>query len=65
MANTWQGEFPWQNLKPPRKHGTSPVKSFPPNGFEAIDTSTAHLGFRCVLRLSVGAAVISPRLRGF
>jgi len=113
MANTWQGEFPWQNLKPARKRGTSPVRSFPPNGFglfdmagnvwewtsdffasppqggccapgqpgtglprrvikggshlcapnyclryrpaarqgEAIDTSTQHLGFRCVVRV--------------
>jgi formylglycine-generating enzyme required for sulfatase activity len=37
MANTWQGEFPWQNLKPPHKHGTSPVGSFPPNGFGLYD----------------------------
>jgi len=37
MANTWQGEFPWQNLKPPRRHGTSAVKSFPPNGFGLYD----------------------------
>ena len=37
MANTWQGEFPWQNLKPLRKHGASPVKSFPPNGFGLYD----------------------------
>jgi formylglycine-generating enzyme len=113
MANTWQGEFPWQNLKPPRKRGTSPVRSFPPNGFglfdmagnvwewtsdffasaahggccapgqpgagiprrvikggshlcapnyclryrpaarqgEAVDTSTQHIGFRCVVRV--------------
>ena len=112
MANTWQGSFPWQNLKPPRKRGTSPVRSFPPNGFglfdmagnvwewtsdlfaaqgggccvpgepgasiprrvikggshlcapnyclryrpaarqgEAIDTSTQHIGFRCVVRV--------------
>ena len=114
MANTWQGEFPWQNLKPPRKRGTSAVRGFPPNGFglydmagnvwewtsdyfaeqpaaraccappekpaeriprrvikggshlcapnyclryrpaarqgEAVDTSTAHLGFRCIVR---------------
>jgi len=111
MANTWQGEFPWQNLKPPHRRGTSPVGSFPPNGFglydmagnvwewtrdyfdapadehaccgspagtiprrvikggshlcapnyclryrpaarqgEAVDTSTGHLGFRCVVR---------------
>jgi formylglycine-generating enzyme len=37
MANTWQGEFPWQNLKPPRKQGTSAVKSYPPNGFGLYD----------------------------
>jgi formylglycine-generating enzyme len=114
MANTWQGEFPWQNLKPVHKRGTSAVKSFPPNGYglydmagnvwewtgdyftdqpaqhaccapqpgahiprrvikggshlcapnyclryrpaarqgEAVDTSTGHLGFRCVVRVS-------------
>ena len=111
MANTWQGEFPWQNRKPPRKRGTSPVRSFPPNGCglfdmagnvwewtsdffaarggccvpsqpgagiprrvikggshlcapnyclryrpaarqgEAVDTSTQHIGFRCVVRV--------------
>jgi len=136
MANTWQGEFPWQNLKRGRWPGTCPVKSFPPNGFglydmagnvwewtsdyfvtrpaergrggccvlqnprvtsagdslvpgqpgehiprrvikggshlcapnyclryrpaarqgEAIDTSTAHLGFRCILRDAPGAS---------
>jgi formylglycine-generating enzyme len=37
MANTWQGEFPWQNRKPPQRHGTSPVKSFPPNGYGLYD----------------------------
>jgi sulfatase modifying factor 1 len=37
MANTWHGEFPWQNLQPPRKRGTSPVRSFPPNGFGLFD----------------------------
>src|SRR2546428_8963396 len=30
MANTWQGEFPWQNLVSDRYERTSPVKRFPP-----------------------------------
>jgi formylglycine-generating enzyme required for sulfatase activity len=114
MANTWQGEFPWQNLLHDGYAGTSPVGVFPPNGyglhdmtgnvwdwtcdaasanepaqrpccgpaepdahiprrvikggshlcapnyclryrpaarqFEAVDTSTSHIGFRCVVR---------------
>ena len=37
MANTWQGEFPWQNLLTDRFEGTSPVKSFPPNGYGLYD----------------------------
>jgi sulfatase modifying factor 1 len=108
MANTWQGEFPWQGYR-----GTSPVGAYPPNGyglhdmtgnvwewtcdpatdgqespspccgpeaeeaiprrvikggshlcapnyclryrpaarqFEAVDTSTSHIGFRCIVR---------------
>jgi formylglycine-generating enzyme len=124
MANTWQGGFPWQNLLLDRFERTSPVKSFPANGYglydvsgnvwewtadfyreqphataccapqnprvdepqtaeaiprrvikggshlcapnyclryrpaarqgEAIDTSTCHLGFRCIIRRSPG-----------
>ena len=116
MANTWQGEFPWQNLALDGYERTSPVGSYPPNGYglfdmagnvwewttdwfdpprqlavhaccaprtdeserfprrvikggshlcapnyclryrpaarqgEAIDTSTSHIGFRCVVR---------------
>jgi formylglycine-generating enzyme len=113
MANTWQGEFPWQNLRIDGYEGTSPVGAFPANGYglydmignvwewtcdpfdevappaccgpdageadafprrvikggshlcapnyclryrpaarqgETVDTSTCHLGFRCVLR---------------
>jgi formylglycine-generating enzyme required for sulfatase activity len=118
MANTWQGEFPWQNLLLDRYEGTSPVETYPPNGYglydmagnvwewtadwfiteadgarspccpdlgddeiprrvikggshlcapnyclryrpaarqgEAIDTSTSHIGFRCVVRSDNG-----------
>jgi formylglycine-generating enzyme len=37
MANTWQGEFPWQNLELDGYRGTSPVRSFPPNGYGLYD----------------------------
>ena len=33
MANTWQGEFPWQNLVEDGYEWTAPVGSFPPNGY--------------------------------
>jgi len=32
LANSWQGDFPWQNLKLDGYEGTSPVGSFPRNG---------------------------------
>jgi formylglycine-generating enzyme required for sulfatase activity len=37
MANTWQGEFPWENLRTDGFEGTSPVGSFPPNGYGLYD----------------------------
>ena len=37
MANTWQGEFPWENLLQDRYERTSPVGSFPPNGYGLYD----------------------------
>ena len=37
MANFWQGEFPWQNLREDGFEGTSPVGSFPPNGYGLVD----------------------------
>jgi formylglycine-generating enzyme len=37
MANTWQGEFPWQNLVSDGYEGTSPVERFPANGFGLYD----------------------------
>jgi formylglycine-generating enzyme required for sulfatase activity len=37
QANTWQGEFPWQNTGDDGFLGTSPVGSFPPNGYGLSD----------------------------
>lgn len=37
MANSWQGEFPWQNLAIDGFESTSPVGSFPPNGYGLYD----------------------------
>jgi formylglycine-generating enzyme len=37
MANTWQGEFPWQNLLLDRYERTSPVGTYPPNGYGLYD----------------------------
>ncbi len=37
MANTWQGEFPRQNLRVDGFERTSPVTAFPPNGYGLHD----------------------------
>jgi formylglycine-generating enzyme required for sulfatase activity len=37
MANTWQGEFPWQNFADDGFEGTSPVDAFAPNGYGVYD----------------------------
>jgi formylglycine-generating enzyme required for sulfatase activity len=37
MANTWQGEFPWQNLGADGYEGTSPFAAFPPNAYGLFD----------------------------
>ena len=37
MANTWQGAFPHENKALDRYERTSPVKSFPPNGYGIYD----------------------------
>ena len=37
LANFWQGEFPWRNERRDGFDGTSPVESFPPNGFGLHD----------------------------
>jgi formylglycine-generating enzyme required for sulfatase activity len=37
MANTWQGSFPYRNDGALGWTGTSPVGTFPPNGFGLVD----------------------------
>jgi formylglycine-generating enzyme len=37
MANTWQGQFPWQNLLTDGYEATSPVGVFPANGYGLFD----------------------------
>jgi formylglycine-generating enzyme len=37
QANTWQGEFPWQNLLEDEFEWTAPVGSFAPNGYGLYD----------------------------
>lgn len=37
MANTWQGQFPYENLLTDGHERTSPVGSYPPNGYGLYD----------------------------
>jgi sulfatase modifying factor 1 len=37
MANTWQGRFPWSNTGAAGWRGTSPVGTFPANGYGLLD----------------------------
>jgi formylglycine-generating enzyme required for sulfatase activity len=37
VANTWQGDFPWQNLAEDGHVGTSPVGAYPANGYGLWD----------------------------
>ena len=37
MANTWQGEFPYQKRSPNGFERTTPVRAFPPNGYDLYD----------------------------
>jgi formylglycine-generating enzyme len=37
MANTWQGEFPFENLATDGHQRTSPVRHFPANGYGLFD----------------------------
>ena len=44
MANTWQGEFPWQNLLDDGYEGTSPVDAFPPERLRPARHDRQRLG---------------------
>ena len=37
MANTWEGEFPWKNLRPAGLQRTSPVGPYAANGYGLFD----------------------------
>ena len=37
MANTWQGDFPWQHTPRDGYQRTSPVGTYPPNGYGLYD----------------------------
>lgn len=37
MANTWQGQFPYENRREDGYEGTSPVDAYPPNGYGVQD----------------------------
>lgn len=57
MANTWQGEFPWQNLKTDGYEGTSPVGVFPPTAMASTTSSATpgsgqSIGTRSTARLN-------------
>jgi|SRR5580658_11332659 formylglycine-generating enzyme len=44
LANTWQSEFPWQNLRSDGYESTSPVEAFPANGYGLHDMIGSVLG---------------------
>jgi len=60
MANTWQGEFPWQNLRSDGFEGTSPVGTFPANGYGLFDMAGNVWEWTCDFYSPRHADAVSP-----